>query len=198
MSLADKLEIKRSSATAIGVKIEEMLEGAERKVHETAGAKKAMQAQVKNLLGIVAAVDGEVEKSIPDLEIAKLVKTWLGRAVASTENLAGHLGNVEMQAIGEVVGYKAAHDLIQKIVKEIDDSRVSFLKAIEEGRITVEEDGSSQMTGDGPRLPGVRPGLSIAQQRKAEEATQAAKPEDIEAPAPDVVLDKKSKRAKRK
>lgn len=174
MSLVDKIEVRRGTATSIGVKIEEMLDGAERKSHETSGAKKAMQAHVKNLLGIVAAVDGEVEKSIPDLPTAKLIKDWLARCVVATENLASHLANIEMQALGEVIGYKATHDYIQKIVKEIDDSKVAMIQAIAEGKIVVEEDGTTQQVDAGPRLAGVRPPMSIAQQRKVEEAAQKA------------------------
>ena len=190
MSLVDKLEVRRGTATSIGMRIEEMLDGAERKAHETGGAKKAMQSHVKNLLGIVVAVDEEVEKSIPDLETAKLIKTWLMKTVASTENLVGHLANVEMQALGEAIGYRAVHDHVQKMVKEIDDGKATFLKAIEEGRIVVEEDGEAQMVGVGSRPSGVRPGLSIAQQRKAEEAQQTA---EVVVPEP-----KKGKRTRKK
>lgn len=196
MSLVDKIEIKRGTVTSIGVKIEEMLDGAERKAHETGGAKKAMQAHVKNLLGIVAAVDAEVEKSIPDLPTAQLIKTWLSRCVVATENLAGHLANVEMQALGEAVGYKAVHDHIQKVVKEIDDGKENFLKAIEEGRIVLEEDGEAKATGTGPRPPGVRPAPSIAQQRKAEESVLESKTEG-ESVVAMVIGNKKDRRRKK-
>jgi hypothetical protein len=170
-----KADIRRNAATSIGVKIEEMLDGAERKVAELGGAKKAMQAHAKNLLGIVGTVDAEVEKSIPDLETAALIKTWLGRTVAATENLIGHLSNIEQQALGEAVGYKAMHDYIQKVVKEIDEGKANFAKAVAEGRIQLEADGSATTVG-GPRVPGTRPGLSIAQQRR-EEATPAPEPQ---------------------
>lgn len=170
-----KTEIRRGTATALGVKVEEMLDSAEKKAAELGGAKKAMQTHAKNLLGIVAAVDDEVEKSIPDLETAKLIKNWLGKTVASTENLAGHLSNVEQQALGEVQGYKAVHDFIQKVVAQIDAGKAEMAKAIAEGRITIEEDGSPQMTGPGPRLSGARPAPSIAQQRKQEEQEKPKK-----------------------
>ena len=196
MSLVDKIEIKRGTVTSIGVKIEEMLDGAERKANETGGAKKAMQAHVKNLLGIVAAVDAEVEKSIPDLPTAQLIKTWLSRCVVATENLAGHLANVEMQALGEAVGYKAVHDHIQKVVKEIDDGKENFLKAIEEGRIVLEEDGEAKATGTGPRHTGVRPAPSIAQQRKAEESVLESKTEG-ESVVAMVIGNKKDRRRKK-
>lgn len=170
-----KAEIRRGTATALGVKVEEMLDSVEKKAAELGGAKKAMQAHVKNLLGIVAAVDDEVEKSIPDLETAKLIKTWLSKTVASTENLAGHLSNVEQQALGEAQGYKAVHDFIQKVVSQIDAGQAEMAKAVAEGRVTIEEDGSPEMTGPGPRPPGVRPAPSIAQQRKQEEQTEKPK-----------------------
>lgn len=178
------MEIKRGTATSIGVRIEEMMEGAERKVHELNGAKKAMQAHVKNLLGIVAAVDSEVEKTIPDLPTATLIKTWLNKTVIATENLAGHLGNIELQTVGEIAGYKAIHEYIQKVVKEIDTHKAALAQAIAEGRVIIEEDGSPTMAGPGPRLPGVRPGLSIAQQRRAEEAQEQAAPTAAPPPQP--------------
>jgi|MudIll2142460700_1097286.scaffolds.fasta_scaffold00003_133 hypothetical protein len=169
-----KAEIRRGTATSLGIKVEEMLDSAEKKAAELGGAKKAMQGHAKNLLGIMAAVDDEVEKSIPDLETAKLIKSWLSKTVAATENLAGHLSNIEQQALGEAQGYRVVHDFIQKIVREIDSRQEELVKAIAEGRITLEEDGTPQMADSGPRPPGVRPGASIAQQRKQEE--QAGKP----------------------
>lgn len=179
--LTMKAELRRGTATALGIKVEEMLDGAEKKAAELGGAKKAVHGHVKNLLGIIAAVDDEVEKSIPDLETAKLVKTWLGKTVAATENLAGHLSNIEQQALGEIHGYKAVHDFIQKVVAQIDAGQAEMAKAVAEGRVTIEEDGSPEMTGPGPRPVGVRPALSIAQQRKQEE--QAAQAEQPEQPA---------------
>jgi hypothetical protein len=171
-----RAELKRGVATSIGSKIEDMLDGAEKKAHETGGAKKAMQAHAKNLLGIVAAVDAEVEKSIPDLPTAQLVKSWLNKCVVATENLAGHLGNVELQAHGEAAGYRAVHDYIQKMVREIDDGKTALARAIAEGRVVLEDDGSPQMVGDGPRLPGARPAPSISQQRRLEAQTQPEEP----------------------
>lgn len=193
MSLVDKLEARRGAAVSIGTRIEEMLDGAERKAHETGGAKKAMQVHAKSLMGIAAAVDEEVEKSIPDLETAKLVKTWVMKAVIATENMAAHLANVEMQALGEAIGYRAVHDHVQKVVKEIDDGKANFLKAIEDGSVVLEEDGEAQAVGRGPRLPGVRPAPSIAQQRKAEEAKQNEPTTEPATESTVVVLDKKPK-----
>lgn len=171
-----KADIRRGTATALGVKVEEMLDSAEKKAAELGGAKKAMQAHTKNLLGIVAAVDDEVEKTIPDLETAKLIKTWLAKTVASTENMAGHLSNVEQQALGEAHGYRAVHDFIQKVVAQIDEGKAEMARAIAEGRVVIEEDGSPQMSGPGQRLPGARPAASIAQQRKQEEQEKPEKP----------------------
>jgi hypothetical protein len=192
MELMEKVSVRRDTAVSIGKKVEDMLEGAQRKAYEAGGAKKAMLSHVKNLLGIVAAVDEEVEKSIPDLEHAKVIKSWLMRCVAATENYVGHLSNLELQALGEATGYTASRDFIFKIVKEIDESSERLASAIKSGSVQVEEDGSLQQVGEGPRPPGVRPGLSIAQQRKAEEAAaQAAAAAPVEEP-----VTKKRKRSK--
>jgi len=164
-----KADIRRGTATAIGAKIEEMHDSAEKRAAEFCGAKKALQAHVKNLLGIMEAVDEEVQKSIPDLETAKLVKDWLIKTVRSTESLAGHMLNSELQALGEVAALKSVHTYVQKVVGEIDSSKAALDQAIASGNVQLEEDGTAQQVGDGPRLPGIRPSMSIAQQRKAEE-----------------------------
>jgi hypothetical protein len=184
-----KADIRRGTATSIGVRVEEMLEGAERKVHEARGAKKAMQIQTKNLMSISAAVDGEIEKSIPDIETLKIVKLWVSRCVEATDNFAGNLANVELQAAGEVAAYKAIHDHIQDVVSKIDANKVAVAEAIKSGTAELDEDGEPQMVDAGGRPPGVRPSMSVVQQRKAEEQAEEQKQEEVSP--------KKGKRGKR-
>lgn len=183
MELMDKMAVRRDTAVSLGKRIEELLEGAERKAHEACGAKKAMAAHSKNLIGISTAADAEVGKSIPDIEHLKPIKEWLGKCIAATENLVGHFSNIEMQCLGEVAAYKASRDAIFKVVKEIDDGTERLSRAIEEGSVGVAEDGSLQQVGPGPRLPGVRPGPSISQQRKSEEQEATKVSPSLEGPA---------------
>jgi hypothetical protein len=164
----NKTEVKRGTLVAVGSKVEDLIDSAEARAHEARGAKTAIRAHVKNLLAISTAADQEVGKSIPDLETLKLVKEWLGKAIAATDNLAGHLENVELQIRGEVVGQKAIHDHIQKMVKMIDGTEERIKEAITSGEVVAAKGGLETAPG-ARRMMGVHPGSTIKTQRLAEE-----------------------------
>lgn len=173
MGLADKFEIKRGTLTSVGVKVEELLEGAERNAHEACGGKKALLAHMQNLLGIVAAVDDEVEKSIPDLETAKLVKGWLSKTVVATENAARHMEAMELRAMGEVSGHTALHDVIQKMASTVETRQRQVEELAKSGEVESEGGEVSMKGGNGSRPTGVRPAPPIKAQRLAEEAKKS-------------------------
>jgi len=165
----DKLEIKQTTYKEVGSKLEETLERAEVTQHEAAGARKALTIHIKNLLTLVTAADGELEKEIPDAEALKLVKKWLGRAILSTEQFAKHWANVELQLIGEVIGYRNTHDMLQKMVTLSQQQAVNIQAAEEQGTVVTESDGELAALPGAQRPSGVRP-MSLKQQRLAEDS----------------------------
>lgn len=171
-NLADKLEFKKDVLLSVGVKIEEALERAEQQAHEANGGKMALRSQAKNLITILASTELEVEKSIPDLETLKIVKSWMSKMVIATENAANHLENVELQTRGEIAAHKKTHDALKKMVGDTDDRLGEIRKAIAAGVAVEMEDGSLQVVpgGNGRRPVGMHPGSTIKEQRLAEES----------------------------
>lgn len=170
MNLADKIGLKKDVLLSVGVKVEELLEGAEQQCHEARGGKKALRAHIKNLMGIIVATDEDVGKSIPDLETLSIVKAWLSKMVISTENASKHLENVEIQMAGEVAGHRGTHDMIQKMMGDADRKLGEVEAAVKAGTATVNRDGTVEAAPGERRPAGVRPGMSIKDQRLAEEA----------------------------
>lgn len=170
MNLADKIELKKDVLLSVGVKVEELLEGAESQCHEARGGKKALRAHVKNLMGIILAADEDLGKSIPDLETLNLIKSWLSKTILSTENAAKHLENIEIQMAGEVAGHRGTHDVLQKLVGDAERKLEEVTEAVKAGRAIVDQDGTAQAAPGERRPAGVRPGGSIKEQRLAEEA----------------------------
>lgn len=172
--MLENAEIKQSSYKEVGSKIEEMLDRVETGAHEAAGARKALTAHLQNLVGIQQATDAELEKTIPDAATLKLIKEWLGKTIISTQQFARHWGNVEMQLAGEAAGYKATHDMLQKMVATSQQQVEAVKEAIAQGDVKVAEDGELESTGR-HRPVGVRPASMMAQ-RRAEEAAEANPP----------------------
>lgn len=170
MSWQDKYDIRRKMIAEVDAKVIEQLDNADTSSIEARGAKSALREHVKNLLGIVAAVDDELGKSIPDLETMKLVKGWVTRCVHATENLAAHLENVELGMLGEIAANKATHEMLDKLTKIDDSRRASIEEAIKAGDVVMDKATGELMSKPGTRsLPGVRPGPSLKRQRQAEE-----------------------------
>lgn len=173
MEAVDKIELKKNVIHHIGMKVDDMLEGAERNVHEAKGGKKALRAHLPNLIKIVGVVDEEVGKSIPDLDTAKLIKSWMSKMIVATENYAHHIESVELHAIGEAAGLKSAIDLLKKM-REAEVAKLSSLQAaITSGSVLIDSDGPA-MAADGRRLEGIRPSMSIKERRLQEEAAAKA------------------------
>lgn len=175
MSLVDKLELKKGTITQVGVKIEELLEGAERDAQRAHGAATALREHAVNLLQISAAVDQETGKSIPDLETAKLIKKWLSKAVMATENASQHQRNLELSFLGAVAGHRSTHDVLQKMSKQITAKQTEVEKGVENGAVTTDADGNLEAKPGAQRPVGVRPAPTVKAQRQAEE-TKKKKP----------------------
>ena len=169
MSLVDKLELNKGTITQVGVKIEELLEGAERDAQRAHGAATSLREHAVHLVQLSAAVDQEVGKSVPDLETAKLIKKWLSKAVIATENASQHQRNLELSFLGAMAGHKSTHDLLQKMSNQITAKQEEVVKGIESGSVTTDADGNLEAKPGAPRPVGVRPAPSVKAQRQAEE-----------------------------
>lgn len=176
----NKAIIKEDTLLGVGAKVEEFLEQAEHGLYMAKGAAEALHVHAtKNIPGMIVAAKEEFEKKEIPLDTQELVIGWFQKIAVATQNYVQHFRNQEISRAGEISAYKLSHDYIKKIV-DADRKRLDALKkALEEGLVVENEDGSLETLENDSRRrqAGVRPGLSIAQQRKAE-ADKAEDPKE--------------------
>jgi hypothetical protein len=166
-----------------GVKMDDLLESASKRQLGHDGAKQALRQVAKNLSGLAALVDRDLdEQKLPTepLQIAAYAKQLLDKAVSSVLMTAQQQEGLQIAAQGEMQAYQR---LVESLKKEIQQeaARLEAMKqAIASGAIVV-EDASLQQPDDIEAVPrdrpvGARPAMSIAEQRRTEDAAEAAPP----------------------
>lgn len=157
----DKANLKTLVYQDVGVKLDDLLEGAEKLQLQFAGGKAALLIAKRNILNLVSLVDTELdEQKIPDIETAEHVKRFLTRAVASLESAARNCENQEISAGGGAAfGSKAV-----KLIKQLQEQEQAKAKAAKEALSQADIPSGS----DDRRAVGTRPALSIAAQRRKE------------------------------
>lgn len=159
----DKAELKTAVLRNIGAHVELLIGVSERKTAQAAGAKIALVKHAKDLETLQRHADGELEKSIPDLESLKLVKTYIGRAIAATQNASRHYENLEQLAIGERQGQERLHDYLVKQVSEEKKKAQVLAEALSQGQASV--DVTRKVVALRP--VGGHPGRTLKEQRSA-------------------------------
>lgn len=191
MKFEEKVALSTGIINKVGSKVEELIDTAEQTQWKAVGARDALLKHVENLMALAKAADaelaaeGEPEKEIPDKETLDHIKRWLFKAIKATQNYADHFINVELSAIGEGAGYKNTHNILQKMVTEIFNKSESVKRGVESGDIEVDEDGEPIIRPGKPRPTGVRPGMSIKEQRLAEEAAKGGNGVDLDSMTPE-------------
>lgn len=183
MRFEEEASVTTKVITKIGVKLEEMLENVEKEQQKAVGARSALLKQVDNLVALSKAADEELEKTIPTTETLELVKSWLFKAVQSTKNFADHYINVELACVGEAAGYKATHDLLQKMSKQLTTKLDAIKEGISSGDLKIDDDGD--LVAITKRPSGVRPGPTIKQQRKAEDGGNGVDVKNLDSMSPE-------------
>ena len=109
-----------------------------------------------------------------DNALAKHIKKYITRSPAVAQGVAAQAGAQRLMAQGKVQALEMAVKIIQKFRDEEIKKVEGFKKALADGTIRIEPDGSQQATAPGVNVPGVRPGASIKEQRLAEDAASLA------------------------
>lgn len=181
----DKDIIKVGAWKEVGVHIEQQLDAAEALVHQEDGAAKALTEQTRNLMAIAQAAEKTLdepegrEDRIEDLDQLKMVKRWLAKAIAATDNAAAGARNRAMLARGAANQLKGQHDWLQKLVQQTNEmvearkrARELFAHASEAGEleagVMLDDDGDPVWCGDGAPPRGIRPGNRAERQAYAE------------------------------
>lgn len=163
-----KSELKTGILHDQGVKADDMLESALKRVAAHDGAKQALNQFSQSVSDLARLVDRDIDQNlipVEPLKVAEYVKRYISRAAIQAQAAAKQQENQQMTATGEAVAYQRFVDSIKKEI------------SIEQGKIesaaSADEDGNDE---DGRRVTGTRPGISIADQRRAEEASDASEP----------------------
>jgi hypothetical protein len=177
--MIDKLELKQNVLHSVGVQVDDMLEAAQKERAGHGGAKIALAQLAKNIEGLAKVADDEMDKGeLPqDLEVLGHIKRFITRAAMMTATAAQHQENMELASNGKIVAYE---QVIKSIKKKVDASsqQIAEVKlAIASGSVVAEDDGSLSQVQGSAVAPGVRPGMSIAQQRRLEDARERAQQE---------------------
>jgi len=170
-----KSELKMSVLSDVGVRMDDKLDEAHRRVATHGGAKQALRVLSKGIAGLAELVDKALDDGdIPDepLKVAEFAKKMIERASIMAATAGQHQENLEITASGAVQAYD---DVVKMLKKDVDSEvakAMSFREAVESGEIVI-EDGVGPVSQNGRSRPtGVKPGMSISQQRKAEAAAE--------------------------
>jgi hypothetical protein len=166
MSSVLKSEVKIATAHDIGVRMDDLLEQAKSEVAQLAGAQTALNESAKAVAKLLTAVDADVDGGMYDLQTAQTAKLYVNRAVAVLENLARQTSNMVLAANGKVTAFEKS---VQS-VSTYQDAEKGRLKAV-----LATLAAPVEPPGDSPKAEtsadvATRPGSSIKERRRAEEA----------------------------
>ena len=172
--ITDKLKLKAEVIQETGERVENLLIAAENQIQNHIGAKVALRQLCKNINSLLDLVDKDVEENkLPTkpADIIDYIKLMISRAATMAENGSAHQESCELTAIGRKEAIGTVISVLKKDMENTAQKLHNINAAIENNEISVDEDGMlSQNEGEtGNRIPGVRPGMSIAQQRKLEQ-----------------------------
>lgn len=172
-----KSEVKVATLHEMGVKLDNILEAAEREMYQHEGGKQALAGAKKRVEQHLALVDRDVQEGKLDLEQASLIKKWVAQCVHIVENLGIQAEVQGYQAQGKVLNAKHVV-AVAKAMFDREKAQLSALaeaeKAIAEGQSPIPQD----MVGRPDARPvGTHPGDPLADRRVADDSVMAAEAE---------------------
>lgn len=144
------------------------------------GAGTALRVSAKQIEGLCAHVNEDLKKGTLDIPGAKACMRYLQRAMESSLSLAATNDAGQVMDAGRVDAYDKILDNLQKKIDKHRKDIKDFLAALERGDFVMEGGEPAHPGRPDARVPGVRPGMSEAAKRKAEE--QSAPQEEAEVP----------------
>ncbi len=170
----EKAEVKLGTAHELGCRLDDSKEAFQKEVSQWEGANAASLQITKGIEDLAKHVDKDIDQGLFDLETGVKIKKYITRAAAVASSVAAQASNNTLVARGKVQAMEVAVTVAKKLYDEERSKVEAYKRAIEAGQIRVEPDGSQQAVVSGVTVPGVRPGMSIKEQRLAEEAAAAA------------------------
>lgn len=104
----NKAEIIAGTAHRMGARIEDLFEAAKRESLKHTAQREAYQKSAKAVEQLLNHVSKDLDEGKLEMEQAKLVKTWLGRAISVCENMGRNSENLILVSQGQVKGLETA------------------------------------------------------------------------------------------
>lgn len=168
----ERVELRASGIHDVGVKMDDLLEGAQKEILRCEGAALGLlqcNKAVNDLMGHVDSDvnDGKYDHITEALEVAKLVKLYISRAVQIVANLGMNANNQKMIVTGQI----QAMQMAVAVTKKMHEAEMAKASAIVEAEQHPED---IDLRG---RQAGVRPPISLKERRLAEERVEASVPQ---------------------
>lgn len=180
----EKAQAKMGTAHDIGCRLDDTREAYLKEVSQWEGSNAAALQIAKGIEELAKHVDKDMDEGLYDLTTASVIKKYLTRAATVAQAVGAQASQQTLMAKGRVQAAEAGITLVRKIHDEEAAKVKAFQQAVASGQVRIEEDGST-VAAPGVHVPGVRPGMSIKEQRLAEErATQEPAPLTEATPAP--------------
>lgn len=191
----DKADVKIDVATEIGARIEDVLEGARKDVLRQEGATSAFYQASKACEDVASHVDKDMDEGKFSLEVSAHIKRYVDRCANATRNLAKQSEALHLIAMGKSTSFEMSVKLVEKFRTEEQAKVTALREALAKGTLQPTSDGLVKQNGNGVHTNGVsglsslgiRPGMTIKEQRLAEAAAEAtAAPTSVAVAAPHV------------
>jgi hypothetical protein len=157
-------EVQFAVTSKVGGRVEDALEAAKAELSSLEGRQAAFLDGAKAVDALSASVDKDVEEGKYDLEVSAHIKRYLGRGSNALQNLAAHAVNARIQQQGRIQGLNHTFELL----KGMADAAKAQAQAIRAAEAAPPPENPRE------RIEGVRPPMSIKEQRLAEEAAEQA------------------------
>jgi hypothetical protein len=179
-----KSQMKAAVVHEIGCEIEDKLEGARAELAQQQGALQFGKAAAKAVAALTEHVKREfaegyfdkMVKETPTEELAAKIASEVSRRIGTCSNLLTHLTQQIPDQIAKAKGRIQEDEAIIKMLKKKADAEVEKLKAIADavarGDLAMEDGAPVAVTSAGASLQGAHPGMTLKQQRLAEEEAE--------------------------
>jgi len=169
----NKAEIKIFTAHELGCRLDDLLESNTKDMYRLEGGVVALRQAVTALEGLLVVVDKEMDADKFDLEQAKEIKRYVQRSIQAVTNMVLNTDNNRIAYGGRMQALGLAVEVAKKYQDEESKKIAALQEAVAQNRVVKDGDSHEMTDSDGGRPIAVRPGLSIKEQRLAEEAAEA-------------------------
>lgn len=201
-----KSEAKVSAVNELGSRLDDALENATKDLYKEEGAVGALRNAAVSIENLIKVAHKDLDEKETDLEVSKMIKSYLERARNGIVSLANVAENNKQAQAGKLLAFQQAVAIAKKYRDE-EINRQHLLKRAIERSIEENKDKEISEESISGRMMGTRPGPSIKLRRLSEDVDQQVEQEnkkdvntatDVEQSSTQVIQEVKAKSKKQK